>query len=187
MHVISRDSPCYFLTSVSKDRLPVFRADEIKDVTVKAIDEARKSGKFALYAYAIMPDHLHVITDAARASKDVLRFINGIISHRVIAHLKDKGYESSLQKLRRETQRRHYQHSLWDHHPNVRLLLTENMLMERVHYVHVNPVRARLVERAEDYRYSSVRCWNQQPLEDEPLFMDIDRIQWRGARRSLPN
>ena len=185
MHVISRDSPCYFLTSVAKDRLPVFQTDEIKEIGCKALDEARKSGKFALYAYVIMPDHLHAITDSARSSEDTLRFINGIMSHRVIAHLKERGYESSLQKLRQETKPRHYRHSLWDHHPNVRLLLTEKMLMERVHYLHENPVRAGLVERAEDYRYSSVRCWNGKPLEDEPLLMDLDRIKWRRSLRKV--
>ncbi|MGH9932794.1 MAG: REP-associated tyrosine transposase [Pyrinomonadaceae bacterium] len=185
MHVISKDSPCYFLTSVPKNRLPVFRTDEIKEFASKALDESRKSGKFALYAYVIMPDHLHVITDSARSSTDTLRFINGIISHRVIAHLKEKAYASSLQKLRQETKLRHYQHSLWDHHPNVRLLLTEKMLMERVHYIHENPVRAGLVERAEEYLYSSVRCWNQQQREDEPLLMDIGNIKWRSGRRSL--
>ena len=157
----------------------MFRTDEIKEIACKALDEARKSGKFALYAYVIMPDHLHVITDSARSSEDTLRFMNGITGHRVIAHLKERGYGSSLKKLRQETKRRRYQHSLWDHHPNVRLLLTEGMLMERVHYLHQNPVRAGLVERAEDYRYSSVRCWNGKPLEDEPLLVDIDRIKWR--------
>ena len=181
MHIISRDSPCYLLTSVAKDRLQVFRTDELKEIACKALDEARNSGKFALYAYVIMPDHLHVITDSTRSSADTLRFINGIMSHRVIAHLKEKGYESSLQKLRQETKRRHYQYSLWDHHPNVRLLLTEKMLMERVHYLHQNPVRAGLVERVEDYRYSSVRCWEEKPLEDEPLLMDLDRIKWRRS------
>ena len=187
MHVISKDAPCYFLTSVANDRLPVFRKDEMKGIACKALDEARKSGKFALYAYVIMPDHLHLITDSARSSEDALRFTNGIISHRLIAHLKEQGYESSLLKLRQETKRRHYQHSLWDHHPNVRLLLTETMLLERVHYIHENPVRARLVERAEDYGYSSVRCWNGLPLEDEPLLMDIGNIKWRSGRRSLPD
>ncbi len=183
MHVISRDSPCYFLTSVAKDRLPVFRTDEIKEIASKALDEARKSGEFALYAYVIMLDHLHAITDSARSSADTLRFINGIMSHRIIVHLKERGYESSLQKLRQETKRKRYRHSLWDHHPNVRLLLTEKMLIERAHYLHENPVRAGLVERAEDYRYSSVRCWNEKPLEDEPLLVDIDRIKWRRSLR----
>jgi putative transposase len=187
MHVISKDSPCYFLTAVAKDRLLVFRTDQLKDIASKALEEARKSGKFALYAYVIMPDHSHLITDSARSSEDTLRFINGIIGHRVISHLKEKGYENSLLKLRQETKRRHYQHSLWDHHPNVRLLLTEKMLMERVHYIHGNPVRAGLVERAEDYRYSSVRCWKGKPLEDEPLLMGIGNIKWRSGRRSLPH
>jgi putative transposase len=183
MHVVSRDSPCYFLTSVAKDRLPIFRTDAIKEIACKALDEARKSGKFALNAYVIMPDHLHVITDSARSSEDTLRFINGIMSHRIIVHLKERGYENSLQKLRQETKRKRYRHSLWDHHPNTRLLLTERMLMERTHYLHENPVRAGLVERAEDYRYSSVRCWNGKPLEDEPLLVDIDRIKWRRSLR----
>jgi REP element-mobilizing transposase RayT len=98
MHVISRDSPCYFLTTVAKDRLRVFRTDELKDIACKSLDDARKSGKFSLYAYVIMPDHFHVITDSARSSADTLRFINGIMSHNVIAHLREKGYESSLQK-----------------------------------------------------------------------------------------
>ena len=183
MHVISRDSPCYFLTSVAKDRLPVFRTDEIKEIACKALDEARKSGKFALYAYVIMPDHLHAITDSARSSADTLRFIDGIMSHRVIAYLKERDYESSLQKLRQEIKPRQYRHSLWDHHPNVRLLLTEKMLLERVHYLHKNPVRAGLVALAEDYRYSSVRCWDGRPPEDEPLLVDIDQIQWRRSLR----
>jgi REP element-mobilizing transposase RayT len=183
MHLISKDSPCYFLTSVPKDRLSVFRTDAIKEIACKALDEARKSGKFAIYAYVIMPDHLHLVTDSARSSEDTLRFVNGIIGHRVIDYLKERGYESSLRKLRQETKRRQYRHSLWDHHPNVRLLLSEKMLMERVHYVHENPVRAGLVARAEDYRYSSVRCWKGTPLEDEPLLMDLDRIKWRTSFR----
>jgi len=37
-----------------------------------------------------------------------------------------------LRKLRQEVKRQNYRYSLWDHHPNVRLLMTENMLMERV-------------------------------------------------------
>jgi len=88
------------------DRLPVFRTDEIKEIACKALDEVRRSGKFALYAYVIMPDHFHAIIDSARSSEDTLRFINGIVSHRVIAHLKDRGYESSLEKLRQETRSR---------------------------------------------------------------------------------
>jgi REP-associated tyrosine transposase len=142
MHKISRDSPCYYLTSVAKGRLQVFRTDQIKRIACAALDEARKSGKFALYAYVIMPDHFHVITDSILPPSKTLQFINGISGRRIIDYLKERRYESSLAKLRHEIRPRRYGYSLWDHHPNARLLLSESMLMERVNYTHQNPVRA---------------------------------------------
>jgi len=54
------------------------------------------------------------------------------------------------------------------------------MLMQRVHYTHQNPVRAGLVERAEDSRWSSIRCWTGKTLPDERLLMDLNRIKWRS-------
>jgi len=54
--------------------------------------------------------------------------------------------------------------------------------MQRIDYTHKNPVRASLVERPEDYKYSSVRIWNGSPLADEPLRVDIEKIRWRKKK-----
>jgi len=179
MHTISRDTPAYYLTAVAKDRLPVFRRDAIKVITCKALAEARTSAGFSIYAYVIMPDHLHAITDCYRKSSETLRYINGIISRRVIDYLKEHAHNASLQKLRHETKERAYRYSLWDHHSNVFSIFSEAIFMQKVNYIHQNPVRAGLVEKAEDYRWSSVRWWNRCPSEDEPLKVDLDRIAWR--------
>jgi putative transposase len=179
MNYLSPNSPAYYLTSVTKDRLQVFRLDAIKSIACEALNEARNSGKFLILAYVIMPDHVHVITDGERKAAVVLRFINGIASRRIIDCLKREGHQTSLEKLRHGSYRRGHEYSLWDHHPNVRLLTSESMFMQRVHYTHQNPVRLGLVKRAEDYRYSSVRSWSRTPLEDEPLGVDIGKIKWR--------
>ena len=184
MHTISRDSPCYYLTSVARARLPIFRTDEIKLVTCAALHEARRSGAFALYAYVIMSDHLHLITNSHLSPAETLRFVNGIVSRRIIDHLKHHHHGSSLQKLRREAGPRRHSYSLWDHHADARLLLTESMLMQRVTYTHQNPVRGGMVSHPQDYRWSSVRCWNRSVLDDEPLLMDLDQIKWRRSLRS---
>ncbi len=129
-----------------------------------------------------MPDHLHVITDGARKPSDTLRYLNGIASHRVIGHLKERGYQSSLEKLRDQRKARRHEHSLWDGHSNVFLVTSESVFMQRVHYLHRNPVRAGLVAQPEDYRWSSARCWSRRTLEREPLLMDLDQIVWRKPR-----
>ena len=182
MVMISRDAPCLYLTAVTKDRLPVFRTDMLKAIACQALDEARRSSGFALFAYVIMPDHLHVLTDSARQPSDVLRFIKGITSRRVIDYLKEHSYKSSLEKPRHEKQKRQYTYSLWQHHSNVMLITSEAVLMQKVHYTHQNPVRAGLVESAEEYCWSSVRWWNHRIVEDEPLKMDVEQIKWRTGK-----
>jgi REP element-mobilizing transposase RayT len=63
MFQISRDNPAYFLTSVAHKRLPIFQTDPIKQIVCKALDEARKSGGIMIFAYVIMSDHCHVLTE----------------------------------------------------------------------------------------------------------------------------
>ncbi|HYE72443.1 MAG TPA: transposase, partial [Blastocatellia bacterium] len=168
-----------YLTVVAKDRLPVFQTEAIKQITCTAINEARTSCGFLLFAYVIMPDHLHLLTDSTRKPSEVLRYIKGIVSHRVIEYLKAKGYESSLAKLRIGVQERNYRHSIWQHDSNVFQVFSEGTLMEKVNYIHQNPVRAGLVERAIDYRWSSARIWQSCALDDEPLVVDFRQIAWR--------
>ena len=147
MTQISRDTPFYYLTSVAKDRLPIFRTDELKRVLADALDEARRSAGILIFAYVIMPDHDHLITDSARRISDVLRFTNGIAAKRIINYLRENGHEASLAKLRTEEKDRGYKHSVWQHHPDAFNLVGEDTLLQKVNYIHQNPVRAGLVER----------------------------------------
>jgi hypothetical protein len=58
-------------------------------------------------------------------------------------------------------------------------IFSEAAFMQKVNYIHLNPVRAGLVERATDYHWSSARIWQRSPLENEPLLIDADQIKWR--------
>lgn len=181
MFQISRDTPAYYLTSVAHKRLPIFQKDEVKQVVADAFNDARISGVILIFAYVIMPDHTHLLTDNARAIKDVLRFMNGISAKKVIDYLKAGGYESSLAKLRIQERENKHKHSVYEHHPNAFRVTGEDAFMEKVNYIHLNPVRAGLVEHPDDYLYSSARIWHRRALENEPLAVDIEKIKWRGA------
>ena len=181
---VSRTTPFYYQTSVAKDRLTVFRTDAIKEIAVRSYDEARRSGGILIFAYVIMPEHTHTVTYSGRGSSDVLRYMNGISARRIIDHLKGNGHHASLLKLKEETKKNNYKYSLWEHHPDSFELVGEDTFLQKVNYIHQNPVRAGLVERAEDYLYSSARIWNKRPLEREPLSVDIDKIDWWKKREA---
>ena len=179
MFKISRDNPAYYLTSVTHKRLQIFRTDTIKKVVADALNEARKSGGIMIFAYVIMLDHTHLLTDNAREIKDVLRFMNGISACRIINHLKEGGFEDSLKKLRIAERADEQKYTVYEHHPNAFRITGEDAFMQKVNYIHLNPVKATLVENPDDYLYSSARQWHNRPLEIEPLLTDHMNIDWR--------
>jgi putative transposase len=182
MTMISRDIPCLYITAVCKDRLPVFQTDRLKLVACQSFADARVSGQFSIFAYVIMPDHIHIVTGGELKPSKVLQFIKGVSANHVIKYLKEGDYQSSLEKLKHAEREKRHRHSLWESESNVLHLTSESMFMQKVNYIHLNPVRANLVERATDYHWSSARYWARCPLENEPLAVDVDKIVWRTAK-----
>ena len=177
--LISQDSPALFITIVTKDRLPVFRTERVTEILCRALDEARTSARLLLFAYVIMIDHMHLVTSRPSTTSDVLRVIKGITARRVIDYLKENSHFSSLAKLQHAARERNFKYSLWQVERNVFPVFSEGMFMEKVNYIHQNPVRAGLAQRAVDYRWSSARIWHGCPLENEPLLVDKDALHWR--------
>ncbi|HSU26102.1 MAG TPA: transposase, partial [Pyrinomonadaceae bacterium] len=181
MFQISRDTPAYYLTSVTHNRLPIFQKDERKKLVCAAFDEARRSHSIMIFAYVIMPDHTHILTDNSRAINDVLRYLNGISAHRIVQFLKANNHDVSLAKLRIQERENKHMHSVYEHHPNDIRITGEDAFMQKVNYIHLNPVRAELVEHPDEYLYSSARLWHGRAMEVEPLITDHRQIAWRAA------
>ena len=181
--LISQDWPVLYITAVTKDRLRVFQTDKLRELLCLALDEARRSASLLLFGYVIMLDHMHLLTSRPSTTSNVLRVLKGITARRIIDYLKTNNHSTSLAKVRHQERDRNYKYSLWQTEKNVLPIFSEGMFMEKLNYIHQNPVRAELVSSANDYRWSSARIWRGCALENEPLMMDNDVIQWRQPGR----
>ena len=178
MFRISKDTPAFYLTAVTKDRLPIFQTEKLARVFCEALKEARQSGKFLIFAYVIMLDHFHLVTDSRVNSKEILRYVKGVGSRRVIDYLKQNGHDDSLEKLRIRHRSDGSDYAVWQRHPNTRLLWSEQMFWQRIQYTHLNPVRVDLTDHPNDWKWSSARIWHGRRAEDEPLEVDSNKIEW---------
>jgi REP element-mobilizing transposase RayT len=113
----------------------------MKGVLCRAIAETRTSGGFLLFAYVLMHDHMHVLTNKPNSTSEVLRLLKGITARRVIDYLKEKNYLASLAKLQHQEQERNYRYSLWQTEKNVLPIFSEGMFMQKVNYVQLGPLR----------------------------------------------
>ena len=175
---VSREHPCLLITSTTNNNVPVFRTTAIKAIACAALRAAQKSGGFSILAYVLMPNHLHIITDGNVQPSRILRFVNGVTSHRIIQHLKKNRFQSSLEKIRAKRPSESHQFSIWQGRSRLLYLYTEQFFRDRLMEIHRAPVDAKLVAKPEDYRWSSYRIWHGQTLPDEPLILHLKPMRW---------
>jgi putative transposase len=129
----SAEAGTYFVTSGTFNRRRLFQVAANADLFVETLQQYRYAGHYKLHAFVVMPDHIHLLlTPQGLALERVMAFINGGLSHRV----------NSKQPV--------WQRGYTDH----RVLDGYEFRMRR-QYIHDNPVRAKLVELAALYPYSS--------------------------------
>jgi len=124
----------FFVTSATIQRLPIFRREANAKLLIDTLAHYRDEGKFLLYEFVIMPDHIHALLNPAEkiSLERAMQFIKGGFSFR----MKERG-------------------SLWQaSFTNHRIRDREDHERHR-DYIRMNPVRARLARRPEEYPYSS--------------------------------
>jgi len=124
----------FFITSVTAQRRALFQRTAAADLLVDVFLGYREMGKYLLHDFAIMPEHFHaLITPAPEISLErAVQFIKGGFSFRL---------KSSLPAWRASF-------------TNHRIRDDEDFVRHR-EYIRMNPVRAGLVRKQEDYPHSS--------------------------------
>ena len=139
----------YFFTVVTHQRRPLLCEPPVRQALNSALQQVRRERPFSLDALVLLPDHLHCIwtlpsDDANFATRWSLikRLTSQTVRDRAGIH------DSSSGRTRRELglwQRRFWEHQVRD----------ETDLARHVDYIHGNPVKHGLVQRVEQWPYSS--------------------------------
>lgn len=121
----------YFITTRLKERKSLFTADQTEIVN-KTIFDLKSRNEWALYAYVIMPNHLHLLMRLTRY-----------------------GISKTVQLLKGRASRQINEGNFWQKGFFDLTILTDHKFKEKFNYIHYNPVKWGLVEKAEDYKYST--------------------------------
>jgi putative transposase len=138
---------------------------------VRALDKARRRHQFDIWAYVIMPEHVHLLIFPRMevySMSAILKSIKQSVARKSINWL--KGNRPEILKYL-ETGLEYDKYRFWQDgggwDENVS---SPGAISGMMDYIHNNPVKAGLVERPEDWYWSSVRAWVYD--EEEPLRID---------------
>jgi len=129
-----QDVRTFFITAATWGRRSIFRTEPMAHLFLDTLQRYRAQGKYQLHEFVLMPDHFHVLLTPAPdiPLEKAVQLIKGGFSFRA-----KKELGSNLE--------------IWGTGYTEHRIKDATDYQQHVNYIHENPVRARLVDTAEDY------------------------------------
>jgi REP element-mobilizing transposase RayT len=131
----------YHIITRGNNRQLIFGADDDYHRFLIQLAHQKARLPFYLYAYCLMPNHIHLLVE--RQQDSISRVMQRLLT--AYSQYHNRKYRKSG-------------HLLQGRYKAI-LCQSDQYLAELVRYIHLNPVRAKLVRRAQDFRYSSHRAY----------------------------
>ena len=146
------------MTSTIVEWIPLFGFPSLTQIVLDSLSFMQEKERLTLYAYVIMENHLHVVASAEDLSKEFGDF-KSYTARRIIDTLKENNQSRILQWLEdaklRHKKDRIYQ--VWQEGSHPEEIISEDMMRQKIEYIHNNPVKRGYVDEPTDWRYSSAR------------------------------
>lgn len=152
----------YFVSFAVIDWIDLFVRNEYCEIILDSIKFCQVNKGLEIYAWCIMSSHVHLLMGShGNKMEDIMRDLKSHTSRELKKAIKENVKESRREWIlklmeqagERNSNNKNFQ--LWrqDNHPIE--IQNNEMAEQKKKYIHENPVKAGLVWKAEDYRYSS--------------------------------
>ena len=166
---INDNQALYFITCSVVQWADVFTRPLYKDIVLDSLNYCMQNKGLEVYGYVIMTNHLHAIVGSNREPlSGIIRDFKRHTSKQLIKAIENNNQESRRgwllwlfkQAGERNVNNEHYQ--LWQQQNHPIELNSNELLNQRLNYLHQNPVKAGFVDTPEAYLYSSARDYAGQ-------------------------
>ena len=162
----------HFVTCAVVLWTPLFIEPPIVAILLRSIRHLQANKQLRLHGYMVMENHLHLIASGENLSAALARF-KSFTAQQIIKWLQENGRKTWLKTMafanRKKDGSRTFQ--VWQEGYHPQIILGEEMMRQKLNYIHANPVRRGYVDEPTHWRISSARNYNGMPgaLEIEML------------------
>jgi putative transposase len=144
----------HFITCSCYHRQPWLGSAHRRDLFLTILEEVRERYAFAVLGYVVMPEHFHLLVcEPQRGTPStVMQALKFGFARRVLGIARRRRNQPTLWTMTEPAhvwQRRFYDFNVW----------TERKRIEKLRYMHRNPVKRGLVLEPEQWRWSSFRSY----------------------------
>ncbi len=153
-----------FFTATILEWKHLLKPDKYKSAIIESLKFLVQQNRVSVYGFVIMPNHLHLLWRMQEphlrenVQRDLLKFTAQQIKFDL-----EKNHPQVLEKFLVGAKDRKYQ--IWERIPLSVYCYTPAVLVQKLHYIHYNPVQEKwkLAALPEEYPFSSARFYAGQP------------------------
>jgi REP element-mobilizing transposase RayT len=158
---IGNQQALHYVTLTVKQWVDVFTRPVYVDMVLASFRHCQEKKGLDVYAWVVMSNHLHAILacregfELSNALRDMKKFTATAVVEAIAENPRESRREWLLWLLRPRNAQGQPFVRFWQEGIHPEEIRTEKFFRQKMDYIHLNPVRAGVVERIEEYRYSS--------------------------------
>lgn len=178
--IVEKDG-LYYLTFQVVGWVDIFTRKIYRDIAVESLKYCQLNKGLNIFAYVIMSNHIHLLAQSTTEDlSGTIRDFKNYTSKQFLGVI-NTGEESRSDWMKVVFKyhgkfKKQQTCQLWTHENHAELIYSQKFIEQKLGYIHNNPVRAGIVEKAEDYLYSSAR--NYAGLGSVLDIVEVD-IKWK--------
>ncbi|HHL72259.1 MAG TPA: transposase [Bacteroidetes bacterium] len=152
----------HFFTCTVVNWLPIFANPAMVSKIYKCWEYLQQEERLIIFGYVIMENHLHLIASSPTNLRKEIAAFRSYTAKQIIDSLKEKKAKNLLRQLKENKlkHRRDRTYQLWQQGSHPKVILSKKMMLQKLTYMHNNPVKRGYVDDPTHWRYSSARDYS---------------------------
>jgi putative transposase len=154
-YTIKNQKAIHFVTFTVHQWADVFTRSIYINILLDSIQHCQREKGLELYAWVVMTNHCHFVLRAKHSNlSDVIRDFKKFTAKKIYEAIEGNAQESRKAWLLKVLS---YKERIWfwEEGYHGEEIFSGDFLASKINYIHMNPVRAGIVEKAEEYLFSS--------------------------------
>jgi putative transposase len=169
----------HFITTSCYRRLPLLGTRPNRDLFLQVLEQVRRRYHFVVVGYVVMPEHVHLLLgESLRANPSlVMQVLKQGFARRLLGKLRSRADPRQGQMWSAPLEAGH----IWQRRFYDFVVFSEKKRVEKLRYMHRNPVKRGLVLEPEQWAWSSFRHYAFE--ESGPVLVDEAQKAELGVRK----
>jgi len=181
----------YYVTFQVVNWVDLFTRQVYRDIVIDSLRFCQANKGLEVYAFVVMSNHIHILLRSGIGKlSDTIRDFKSHTAKQILLSIEmeqesRRDWMLNLFEFAAKQHKRNEKYQVWTHENHAELIYSDKFIFQKFNYIHENPVRAGIVEKAEDYLYSSARDFAGKSclLDIVPMYMPTEKLPIMRAVR----